>query len=488
MRARYLSLPFVAEALGPVSCDGAGRAERVVVSNGRASAELDLATCVARRVPGEHPRTLSTPAFALGALRARALETVEGPRTDLVTPEAPDTPVASFAGELLDAARAGALVSLNVAMPGARCDAVFLRIDRKGELRLPSSYTAALAIEGAYAIAVASGMLHAARADDTGLSALSLSIPPAPRPDARIVGGEALVLSGPTLVLVTLDDAPFSTAGHRSIAVTFAPIVLATLGASSLVDRPPPLELAAPDVAPLSPSVHAPTGPSRPRSAHAMREIARRWGFAVPPALEAFLSATDADAVLTRWLSRLGIAYVEVTTLDGQADPCLVAIAGRGDGDAVALYLYPPSLALGEEPPVVEYWHETNECSFVAPTFDDFLGGMLDESAREAPEIVGFVRARLGVTPRRWIVGSPPEWLPKPNEAARPRDEVEAAEARGDLEAAERGWLEHYVAAGPDRSRAREALLRLYARLGWSGALDALRRSAGDGGRSSPHL
>lgn len=547
--ARFLPVPFPVDAFGPCMPGPDGRAARIVVSNGKVSTELDLATGAATAVPGGHARVRTDPALGLGGLRERVRETPHGPRTELFAPESPDVVLGSVEGELIASARTGALVLLGVAMPGTRYDLVALALGaRAPELRLPGAFAAALAAEGPYAIAATpNGTLHAFRLDAAGLASISIATPAWAHVDARLVGGEALVLTGRTLVLARLDAMPFVPGAHHAIAVSYAPIVgharglrepgvvVATVGQKILVDHPevrrltierapddppvrsgdkiriddvreplpgilkvhawskgdglasvrpppPPLELPAPDVRPLTSALGGATAAPRPRNREVMQKLAASWGFAVPPALDAFLEATDTDPVLCRWLTRLGLEYVDVRTLsaDWNADPCVLGFAGRGNGDAPALYLYPPALASGAEPIVVEYWHETNECSFVARTFDEFLGAMLAEQEREEPELVALVRERLRIAPRKVLAGAPPDWLAHPDAAAPPLDEIEAREARGDLLGAERGWAQHYVAQGPNEARARDALKRLYAALGWHAALDALARAAGE--------
>ena len=520
----------------------------VVVSNGAVSTQIDLATGVSVARPGEkHRRVRGEPSLALGGLRERVRETSSGPRTELLDPENDGVCLASVHGELLAGARSGSLVVLSVGCAGGRFDVVATVLGAGAtELRLPGSYAACVAAEGAFAVAVTPGTLHAFRIDRTSLAGLSLAIPTASRSDLRLVRGEALVLAGQMLVTIELGALPFQAGAHRSIPMSYAAIVgsarglrepgvvVATVGAKILVDHPevkritiertmsdppvkagdricvldvreplpgvlkvhawtlvgatsasvrpppPPLELPAPDVAPIAPSAEARTPRVRGNLA-VLREYARGWPCSLPASIESFFAATDDDAVLERWLGRLGVDTVDVRDLsiDWSADPCLVAFGSRGNGDALALYLYPPALVT-DEPIVVEYWHETNECTFVARTFDAWLERLLTEQGSEEPEVAAMIRSRLGLTPRSVDVGKPPAWLPVERAAPLPLAAIDALEKSGDLVRAERAWLTHYLTRRPNERAAHAALLRIYAQLGWTGPLAALKRASED--------
>lgn len=540
MPARFIALPFAADAFGPCALDDAGRPARIVVSNGQVSTEIDLATGASEAVSGTHRRKRGDPALTLGGVRDRLIETSEGPRIELFTLGPSDTTLLRTNGELTDAARSGALVLLLLGMPGPRYDVVAstLGLDAP-QIRLPGVFWAELAAEGPYAIAATQRMLHLFRLDGASIGGISVGLPEASRLDARLIGGEALVVIGKTLLLVPLGEVPFTTGAHHPIAVSYAQlvgrahglarpgVVVALVGNKILVDHPdakrltierapqdppvkvgdalqiddareplpgivkvhawtrvedgkssarpptavlsfPPPDLAlAPDGAPRAP---------RAKSADAMRALAQTWGFTPPPALMAFLDATDADPALRRWARLLGVEYVEVGSLtpSWSADPCLVAFAGRGNGDEWALYLYPPALAAGEEPVVVEYLHETNECELVARSFSHYLELWLRQHTTARPDIVAMLRERLAIvaTDAPVAAAEAPSWLPPLRSSSPSIESLRALEAAGDLVAAERGWALRFTRG--EHATAMPELRRIYGALGWRGPLAAL--------------
>ncbi len=539
MPARFIALPFAADAFGPCALDAAGRPARVVVSNGQVSTEIDLATGASEAVSGTHRRKRGDPALTLGGVRDRLIESSEGPRIELFMPGPPETTLLRANGELTAAVRSGDLVVLVLAMPGPRYDVVAstLALDAP-QIRLPGVFWAEVATEGAYAIAATQKMLHLFRLDGATIGGISIGLPETTRLDARLIGGEAMVVVGKTLFVVPLNEVPFTTGAHHPIAVSYAQVVgrsrglarpgvvVALVGNKILVDHPDARRLSI-ERAPMDPPVKvgdslriddareplpgivkvhawtriedgkssarpatealsfpppdlalAPEGePRAPRakSGDAMRALARTWGFTPPGALMTFLDATDADPALRRWTRLLGVEYVEVGSLtpNWSADPCLVAFAGRGNGDEWALYLYPPALAAGEEPIVVEFLHETNECELVARSFSDYLELWLAQHEATRPDIVAMMRERLGIAAREApIAASPPTWLPRARSPSPTIESLRALEASGDLAAAERGWAlrftrgEH-VAVAPE-------LQRIYTALGWHGPLAAL--------------
>lgn len=178
------------------------------------------------------------------------------------------------------------------------------------------------------------------------------------------------------------------------------------------------LELDAPSVAPLAEGEPraVPLEPSPRPGAEHLEKLAAEHGFLAPPLLLRVLREAASDPVFGRWMDRCGFASFEVRGLTedwDDADPCLLAFAGRGTGDEFALYLYPPACGPVVEPPVVEFLHETGYAEFMAQDFAAFFEAMLREAWVE-PEVIRSVRERLDFPSRGRPVGREPAYLPAP--------------------------------------------------------------------------
>ncbi|MBS2013336.1 MAG: SMI1/KNR4 family protein [Deltaproteobacteria bacterium] len=220
-----------------------------------------------------------------------------------------------------------------------------------------------------------------------------------------------------------------------------------------------------------------------------LEDLSERHHFRIPPLLARLLEAADGDAVVHRWLARLGFE-VEVAPKcpDWGADPFCLGFASEGNGDAYCLYPYPP---LGDgEPPIVEFLHETNECELLAPTFDaffsDFLARRLEWKEPGHAEIVALIVARLGLPPPERIAAPPrPDWLPENTDDDDLVAKAEAFVNENELVLAERFLVARWLAEAAGRpeytglsrpaSGVREQLLALYERLGWTLPLESLR-------------
>ncbi len=250
-------------------------------------------------------------------------------------------------------------------------------------------------------------------------------------------------------------------------------------GARSVRPPPPPMRFDAPAIAPIAPPApgDAPGSSVRLHNAETLRAVALRWGFGVPPGLDKFLAHVDDDPVLRRWLAQLGLDAFEVRhlTADWGADPCVLAIAGYGNGDEVCLYLYPPNLAGGAEPPVVEFSHEDGEVYFLAPSFEVYLARLLAERESDWVEVVAHVRARLSLGSGAPVDAERPAFLPAPDAPIPSIEAARALEAGGDAAAAERAYARILGRDGADARQARAALEKSYAQLGWTAALEVLR-------------
>lgn len=244
---------------------------------------------------------------------------------------------------------------------------------------------------------------------------------------------------------------------------------------------PPPLRFEAPDVALIPPPARgtSPGASVRLHNAETLRAVASRWGFRVPPCLDGFLAKTDEDPVLRRWLDQLGLATFEVRhlTTDWGVDPCVLALAGYGNGDEVALHLYPPHLAQGAEPPVVEFCHEDGEVRFIAPTFDAYLASLLAEREAEWVDLVPRIRERLSLDKTAPKPADKPAWLRSPGAPKPSLETARALEASGDAAGAERAYSRLLGPDGVTAQQARAALERLYTQLGWTAALEVLLQS-----------
>jgi hypothetical protein len=130
------------------------------------------------------------------------------------------------------------------------------------------------------------------------------------------------------------------------------------------------------------------------------------------------------------------------------------------------------------EPPVVEFFHETNLGELRAARFDEFFSSFLAERAagRDA-EIVALLVERLALPPpTRAPAPRPADWLPT---YGTNDDLVEKANALiddGELVAAERLLLSRWIGHdGAPNADVRRRLGPLYERLGWSLPLEVLR-------------
>jgi len=250
--------------------------------------------------------------------------------------------------------------------------------------------------------------------------------------------------------------------------------------------------LDAPVVSPISlvDAAAAATGPflhAQRADATRLRELGATHGFALTPLLERFLTVHDEDAVFRRWLDHLGF-LVEVRSIATDwsgSDPCALALAGDGGGgDEVALYVYPPAFTAERSPPVVEFFHETNEMQWLARDFDAFFLGKLAAWSEEQPELATRVRERLGIAPKAVpevapSPATPPRWLAVARASAARRTAADAMARlrKGEVIGAERALVAIWVASDGQDTAASAALLDVYERLGpgWSWPLENLR-------------
>lgn len=236
------------------------------------------------------------------------------------------------------------------------------------------------------------------------------------------------------------------------------------------------ITLAAPTLSVLSEVPSAPA-PTKHTNRIRLEALAREHGFRVPPMLLRLLTLHDDDAVMRRLLGKLGMQCVEVRGLvgDWDADPCLIAFSGRGNGDETCLYIYPPSNA---DPLIVEFNHEENLVEPLALTFEDWMARELESVVTHAPDLAPLaarVREALGLssthTPPRDVAW--PAWLDATRAIGEFKD-AKAAEAKGRALMDEGKWVEaeryllraYLVADGASETRA--LLTRAYAELGWS--------------------
>ncbi len=180
-------------------------------------------------------------------------------------------------------------------------------------------------------------------------------------------------------------------------------------------------------------------------------------GFSISPLLEKVLRQTDTDEAFRRWLDQLSI-LIEVTgksTAWEGADPCLLGLAGSGGGDVVAFYVFPPGLPAGAPLPMVDWWHETNEVSWLSPDFDTWFATRLASEREASPEVVALVLERLGL-PAEFaksavVAAAAPAWF-----TADPTTDTE--ERR----------LVHSLRTMREDAATRERLRTVYAELGWA--------------------
>ncbi len=256
-------------------------------------------------------------------------------------------------------------------------------------------------------------------------------------------------------------------------------------GQASARPPPPPLECAAPSVDELLVSwdelgwSRGPSSGMREGLRGKLEALATRHRFVVPTLLARLLDEADADAVVNRWLDRLGFqAEVRFKCTDWGADPFCLGFASEGNGDAYCLYPYPP--VSSGEPPIVEFFHETNEAELVAMSFDAFFGDFLAQRVEwKEPghaEIVELLVARFGLAQPARIVKPPkPDWLP---ECLDDDDLVSKADVvlqENEPVLAERFLVSRWLAQDKPDARVKARLEELYEKLGWTLALESLR-------------
>ncbi len=211
-------------------------------------------------------------------------------------------------------------------------------------------------------------------------------------------GSPALVRGGEVMIDDVREELPGIHKVYAWRAGSAAPCV---------TPLPEKIALAAPvlpaiDPAPLATPVQAPANAAPSRGAAArVTALAERHGFVVSPLLVRVLEARERDPVLARWLDLLGLELggPESMVEDWDADPSLLELSQRGNGDAHCLYIYPPWCREGREPPVVTFCHETNYLDFEALSFADFLERRLADTHADA-RVVALVRERLSLPPR----------------------------------------------------------------------------------------
>ncbi|MBL8954342.1 MAG: hypothetical protein JNK82_26425, partial [Myxococcaceae bacterium] len=223
-----------------------------------------------------------------------------------------------------------------------------------------------------------------------------------------------------------------------------------------------PLTLSASQLPPL---FHAPSAQPRDNLPR-LRDAAARLGFTIPPLLEKLLAEYDKDPTVRRWLEQLSL-FVEVTgftTAWEGSDPCLLGLAGNGGGDVVSLYVYPPAHPPGAELPVVDWWHETNEVTWLASGFEAWWRAKLNEERKGSPEVVTLLLERLGLAADfpRAVEAVAPDWLATSHGTAD--------------EKAERALVGRLV-DDPEDDTARAQLAAVYERLGWAWHRENLDRT-----------
>jgi hypothetical protein len=237
------------------------------------------------------------------------------------------------------------------------------------------------------------------------------------------------------------------------------------------------------DVSQMPPAYVEPA-PTALENLSRLRQVSQQLEFAIPSTLEKLAGEYDRDETFRRWLNRLSF-LVEITgfsTAWQGSDPCMIGIAGNGGGDVIALYCYPPAHRPGGVLPVVDWWHETNEVSWLASDFGTYLSHRLHQAREFAPDVVALILERLAL----------PTGFPKPTEQEPPAwflaahgsdvespDRADAARlAKESPELAERKVV-RLLRDTPDDDDAREMLGKLYDRLGWEWHKQNLDRSCG---------
>ncbi|MBS2026542.1 MAG: hypothetical protein JST54_01450 [Deltaproteobacteria bacterium] len=214
----------------------------------------------------------------------------------------------------------------------------------------------------------------------------------------------------------------------------------------------------------------------------ALGVAAQATGAKLSPLLVRLMQDEFTDPLLRRGLRVLGLSMLEQLSpaeLDGKprrnhlvedwsADPHLFELIPLGNGDSVALYLYPPWCAEGREPPVVTFRHEVNLLDFEALTFEAFL-----EKALRNPHLDGEhvrrVRERLQFPSVDRDVGVPPAFLPLDETWGRSAPVVLSTarelEAKGQLVEAERAAMAAYLREDP---ASKDVLVGILEKLGWT--------------------
>lgn len=290
----------------------------------------------------------------------------------------------------------------------------------------------------------------------------------------RLTLERSAALAGAVGDLVYLDDVVEELPGiHRVHAYHFD-------ARRSFRKATPPnlsLEMATPaSPVRLPSSAAAPSESSTPSILGLLERLEAEHGVRISPLLVSVVRQEAQDPVLARWLQILGLSLLphagdleaypmgQHLVSDWGADPHLFQLVDLGNGDAHALYLYPPWCASGREPLVVTFRHEGNEVDFEALTFEAFLVQRL-ASHRGDTEIVALVRERFGLPHAVAECAEPPDFLrqasPSYREAEAPRDSLEA----------ERAALRRYLR---EEGGAIRALLEVHSALGWRYAREQL--------------
>ena len=212
-----------------------------------------------------------------------------------------------------------------------------------------------------------------------------------------------------------------------------------------------------------------------------LEDLASRHRFRIPPLLARLLDEADGDAVVNRWLSRLGFeAEVRFKATDWDGDPFCLGFASEGNGDAYCLYPYPPAIEGDREPPIVEFLHETNESELLATTFEsffsDFLAQRLEWKEPGHTEIVELLVTRFGLSkPERREKPPRPDWLPENNDDDRLIERADAFLAENEPVLAERFLVSRWLANDKPDASVKKRLEAVYEKLGWTLPLESLR-------------
>lgn len=209
--------------------------------------------------------------------------------------------------------------------------------------------------------------------------------------------------------------------------------------------------------------------------------LATKHRFKIPPLLARLLDAADGDAVVNRWLSRLGFEVeVRFKCTDWSGDPFCLGFASEGNGDAYCLYPYPPQST--GEPPIVEFLHERNESELLSTSFNeffsDFLAQRIEWKEPGHAEIVELIVTRFGLPKPQRIAKPPrPDWLPENLDDDRLIDKADAFLQENELVLAERFLVSRWLAQDKPDASVRKRLEAIYEKLGWTLALESIRSS-----------